>query len=125
MLLLMSMFFSIIGFSQSGPNKTEKINADSLTNSTAKSRINLSSKVSLKIFPNPATNKISLQVSGFKQGLVMVKISDEKGNIHSADSRLLTTNDNEITMFLQLRQGVYFVSVTQQNRSVKKRLLVL
>ena len=85
----------------------------------------VSSKLTIKIYPNPAINKIALQVSGFKPGLVMVKILDDKGILYTNDNRLLTTSEDEIAMFLQLKRGVYFVIISQQNKSVRKKLMVL
>ena len=124
MLLSFGILATNFCISQTSPNKNTSKNSDSASTNTIKLPGN-NPKLTLKIFPNPATNKISLQVTGFNPGLVMVKIVDEKGVLHSNDNRLLTTNDNEINMFLQLPKGIYYVSIIQQNKAIKKRLMVL
>ena len=124
MLLGLGLYAPNICISQTIGNK----NPAKIVDTTLKNSIKLPnniSKLTLKIYPNPAKNKIALLVTGFNPGLVLVKIMDEKGNLHSSDQRLLTTNDDEINMFLQLHQGVYYVQITQQNKTIKKRLLVL
>lgn len=85
----------------------------------------LSSNTTLKIYPNPAKNKITLNVAGFEPGLALVKITDAKGKILRADNRLLTNGTEDIAMFLLLQPGIYFISVSEKNKVVKKKLIVL
>jgi hypothetical protein len=80
---------------------------------------------SLKVYPNPAKNKVSLQVKGFEPGMATVKITDTKGKVWREDNRLLTNGNEEIAMFLLLRPGVYFIAVSEKRKIVKKKLLVL
>ena len=81
-------------------------------------------KLSLKIYPNPAKNKISLQVTGFDAGPAIVKINDVKGKLCRQDNRLLTSSTDEITMFLFLTPGIYFISVSEKAKTIKKKLVV-
>ncbi len=80
---------------------------------------------SLKIYPNPAKNKISLSVTGFEPGMAIVKITDTKGKVWREDNRLLTNGTEEIAMFLLLQPGIYFISVSEKNKVVKKKLIIL
>jgi hypothetical protein len=79
---------------------------------------------SVNIYPNPAKNKISLQVQGFDPGIIQVKITDTKGKLCRLDNRLLTNGREEIAMFLSLIPGIYFVSLNQQNKVIKKKLVI-
>ncbi len=79
----------------------------------------------LKVYPNPAKNKITLSVTGFEPGMTVVKITDAKGKIWRADDRLLTNGTEEITMFLLLQPGIYFISVSEKNKVLKKKLIIL
>ena len=124
LMVFVCAFTTSICFCQPAVNTTLALNKDSLINSTKKIPVILSLKPGLKIYPNPARNKITLLVSGFRPGMVIVKILDEKGNLQSKDNRLLTSNEEEIMMFLQLRTGIYFVFISQQNKTVKNKLMV-
>ncbi len=124
-LLLLTIFGANICFCQSLKNNNSVEAADSMYIGTKKIPVIISSKLSLKIYPNPARNKVALEVTGFKPGMVMVKILDDKGILYANDNRLLTASADEITMFLQLKQGIYFITISQQNKSVRKKLMVL
>ncbi|MEO7486939.1 MAG: T9SS type A sorting domain-containing protein [Ferruginibacter sp.] len=79
---------------------------------------------SVNIYPNPAKNKISMQVQGFDPGIIQVKITDTKGKLCRQDNRLLTNGREEIAMFLSLIPGIYFVSLNQKDKVVKKKLVI-
>lgn len=77
------------------------------------------------IYPNPAKNRVSLQVTGFEPGIVSVKITDTKGKLWRNDNRLLTNGQEEIAMYLSLAPGFYFVALSQKNKSIKRKLIIL
>ena len=79
----------------------------------------------LKLYPNPAKNKITLQVKGFETGMITVKIIDEKGKLQRQDSRLLVAGDEEVVMFLALKPGIYYAMVVQNGKLAKKKLVIL
>ena len=124
-LLISSYFFALHCFCQPVENK------DSLSKSTdnqyAAKNTHLPDAAisSLKIYPNPAKNKISLSVTGFEPGMAVVKITDTKGKIWREDNRLLTNGTEEIAMFLLLQPDIYFISVSEKNKVVKKKLIIL
>src|SRR5947209_6114666 len=62
----------------------------------------------LSIYPNPAKNKITVQVKNFKPGMVSVKVLDLKGKVVKEDMRLLINGSEDIIMFLMLKAGLYF-----------------
>lgn len=82
-------------------------------------------EASLILYPNPARNKVSIKVKGFEAGMVVVRVIDTKGKVWREDNRLLTSGEEEIQMFLQVKTGVYFISVTEKNKDARKRLIVL
>lgn len=124
-LLILSSFIVLNCFCQSAENK------GSLPKSTdsqyaAKMTQSPGMKISsFKIYPNPAKNKVSLSVTGFEPGIALVKITDTKGKIWRQDNRLLTNGSEEIAMFLLLQPGIYFISVSEKNKVVKKKLMIL
>ncbi len=80
---------------------------------------------SLIIYPNPAKNKVFLQVTGFEAGIAQVKITDTRGKLWKQDSRLLISGQEEIAMFLSLTPGIYFISITEQSKVIRKKLVIL
>ncbi|MEO7767285.1 MAG: T9SS type A sorting domain-containing protein [Ferruginibacter sp.] len=82
-------------------------------------------KPALTIYPNPANNKIVLQVKNFEPGMVSVKLMDIKGKLVREDERLLTNGTEEITMFLMLKAGIYFIIVGEPGKSARKKLVML
>jgi hypothetical protein len=89
------------------------------------SSLSAEEKISLKVYPNPAKNKIAIAVKGFEPGMVIVKIIDTKGKIWREDNRLLTDGNEEIPMFLQLKPGIYFISVSENRKISRKKLIIL
>ena len=78
----------------------------------------------LVIYPNPAKNKITLQVKHFEPGIATVKILDLKGKLVREDQRLITNGSEDIVMFLMLKAGVYFILVSEPGKTVRKKLVV-
>ena len=65
-----------------------------------------------------------MEVKGFEPGMAIVKIIDTKGKVWRVDNRLLTNGNEEIPMFLQLNPGIYFISVTEKEKTSKKKLII-
>lgn len=79
----------------------------------------------IKVFPNPAKNKIILQVKGFVTGMASVKIIDTRGHLQREDNRLLITGDEEVVMFLSLQPAIYYILMQQKGKIAKKKLVIL
>ena len=126
MKIYLIIFFSLFimqGFAQIDTTKDNIIkitSSDNLKETNKKEDI----KTSLKVYPNPARNKITLDVAGFDAGIVTVKITDTKGKIWREDNRLLTNGNEEIVMFLMLPSGIYFISINEKAKIIKKKLIV-
>lgn len=124
-LLTLSCCFSLVCFSQPTIKTDTVVKTAFLPLIVKGTSAQVGVKPSFKIYPNPAKNKVSLQVTGFVTGIATVKIIDTKGKIVREDKRLLTDGTDEINMFLQLSPGIYFISINEKNKVVKKKLVVL
>ena len=124
-LVLMSCFTSFFCFSQPDTAKNTSVKPVSIQHLTKDSSFTTDEKTSLKIYPNPAKNKISIAVTGFEPGMVVVKIIDTKGKVWREDNRLLTDGTEEIPMFLQLKPGIYFISVNEKRKISRKKIIIL
>jgi Secretion system C-terminal sorting domain len=82
-------------------------------------------KADAVVYPNPARNKVSLQVTGFDPGMVSIRIIDISGAVLKEESRLLITGDDEeIVLFFFLPAGIYFITMQEQDKWVRKKLIV-
>lgn len=81
-------------------------------------------KPELSIYPNPAKNKITIQVKHFDPGMAIVKVLDIKGKLVREDNRLLTNGTEDIIMFLMLKAGIYFILVTEPGKVARKKLVM-
>jgi hypothetical protein len=77
------------------------------------------------IYPNPAKNKITLQVKQFDPGMAKVQVLDIRGKLVKEDSRLLTNGTEDIVMFLMLKAGIYFIQVAEGTKVVRKKIVLL
>ena len=124
-LLFFAGFSALQCFCQSIENKDSLLKSAENEYALKNNRPTDAATTALKIYPNPAKNKITLQVSGFEPGMAQVKITDTKGKVWREDDRLLTNGTEEIAMFLLLKPGIYFIAVSEKNKIVKKKLVVL
>jgi hypothetical protein len=125
LMIVISCFISSFCFSQPDLNNDSSARPISIQHATKDSSLSPAEKTSLKVYPNPAKNKVSLGVTGFDPGIATVKIIDTKGKIWREDNRLLTNGAEEIAMFLMLKAGIYFISVTEKGKTAKKKLIIL
>ena len=82
-------------------------------------------KPEIAIYPNPAKNKITLQVKQFDPGMATVQVLDLRGKMVKEDSRLLTNGTEDIVMFLMLKAGIYFIQVVEGTKVVRKKIVLL
>lgn len=79
----------------------------------------------ISIYPNPAKNKITIQVKNFDPGMVSVKVLDTKGKLVREDIRLLTNGTEEIVMFLMLKAGIYIIIISEPGKIARKKIVML
>ena len=79
----------------------------------------------IKIYPNPATDQITVEVSMEADNDVQVSIMDAAGRVAVQSNRTMSKGDNQIQMDLsRLNNGIYFVQV-RNGELVKTRKLVV
>jgi hypothetical protein len=123
LLFIFCCLYTCCCFAQALPS-ADSIPNTAVSNTIPEKIVKTEDQASVKIYPNPAKNKISLQVQGFEPGIAQVKITDTKGKLCRQDNRLLTNGQEEIAMFLSLMPGIYFISINQKDRMVKKKLVI-
>ena len=103
----------------------DSIQANPLFKQKNNDSLQASNKAQLNIYPNPAKNKVTLEVKGFEAGTASVRIMDSKGKLLRDDSRLLTNGSEDIIMFLMLQPGIYFIIVSEKGKVARKKLVIL
>ena len=81
-------------------------------------------KPSARLFPNPAANKVEIEISGFDPGFVQLQIIDNSRKILREDKRLLLTGNELIMVMFSLQPGLYYIVVKQEKKMCKRKLVV-
>ena len=86
---------------------------------------NLSMDNSVEVFPNPATNQITIQFTTATKQNVVIEIKNELGQrVKMIGSKQLTIDKNEmIVNIADLPAGVYFVQIQDQNNTINKKFI--
>jgi hypothetical protein len=81
-------------------------------------------KPSARLFPNPAINKIEVEIKGFDPGFVQVQIMDNNRLLVREDKRLLLSGNEIIMVMFSLKPGLYFVTIKQNEKLCKRKLII-
>ncbi len=80
----------------------------------------------LSLFPNPATDKVTVKVNASKSEPVTVQITDINGRVLTTQHYLLTNGEQNITVALNgMAKGAYVLSVQDNNGLIATRSLVV
>jgi hypothetical protein len=126
--LLFFTFSGISGGFTQNPNAIGVPNSLKRTPTPIKSTKNDSLQASEKyfanIFPNPAKNKIEIEIKGFEPGFIQLQFFDTRGNSLRDDKRLLINGNEIIMVMFALQPGAYFLLLKQNEKILKKKLVV-
>ena len=125
-MLLLSFLGICTGFAQNPAGNDTLQNAATTTAVQKAGHDSLVAKeaASVKLFPNPAKNKVELEVKGFEPGMVQLQLISAAGKIVRNDSRLLFSGNENMVVMFALTPGIYFIVLKQNNKQVKKKMLV-
>jgi hypothetical protein len=76
------------------------------------------------VYPNPASEKITVQLKNKNDGITLIQIYDQLGRIIQTErfSNALSTGIIELN---NLSKGIYFIEVTSQNNLIgRKKMMV-
>ncbi len=80
----------------------------------------ITKKVQAKMIPNPVRQKAILQLKNFEPGIVLIEIVDTYGTKVYQEKRLIALKEeDEITLFLQMKNGAYWCFAKQQQKVAK------
>jgi len=81
-------------------------------------------KPSARLFPNPAANKVEIEIKGFDPGFVQVQIIDNNRTLVREDKRLLLSGNEIIMVMFSLQPGLYYVTIKQSEKICKRKLII-
>ena len=126
------LFFTFLGICcclAQQPSKTiDTINGkkDAVSNTLSVKTDSLAAKEkpSARLFPNPAKNKVEIEIKGFEPGYVKLQLLTNTGKLVREEKRLvLNGNETIIFMFSEI-PGLYYLLLKQGTQMLKNKLLV-
>ena len=81
-------------------------------------------KTTIRLYPNPAKNKVEIEINGFEPGFVQVMLIDHKGNKLRNDKRLVFGNKEIIVLMFSEKPGLYILALKQNGKYVKASLVI-
>ncbi len=86
--------------------------------------ISIKENPSIRLYPNPAKNKIEIDIKAFAAGYVQVLLMDKSGNIVRDEKRLMYNGNETITFMFSEMPGLYFLLLKQGQIKVKSKLII-
>lgn len=78
----------------------------------------------MRLFPNPAKNKVEIEIAGFKPGFIQILLVDKTGQFIRNEKRLVYSGDEIIALMFSVEPGLYFVLLKQQDIRLKAALVI-
>jgi len=79
---------------------------------------------SIRIYPNPAKNKIEIEIRGFDPGFVQVQLVDVQGKTVREEKRLVINGNEMIVFMFSEKPGLYVVILKQGAIKLRSKLLI-
>ncbi len=76
------------------------------------------------MYPNPAKNKVDMEIKGFDPGYVKIQLVDNRGKLIREDKRLVFSGDEIIVLMFSEKPGLYFLLLKQGTKSVRNKLVI-
>jgi len=103
---------------------TVKQNTVVVPPSLKKDSVAVTVKPAVRLFPNPAKNKVEIEIKGFEPGDVQVQLIDKSGKLVRNDKRIVFSGNETIVLMFAEKAGLYFLLVKQGGKSVRSKLII-
>lgn len=94
------------------------------TNVEKKDSSVIKERPAIRVFPNPAKNKVEIEIKGFEPGNVQVQLLDKSGKPVRNDKRIVFSGNETIVLMFSEKPGLYFLLVKQGNKNVRSKLII-
>lgn len=102
----------------------EILPSDSLQKTATSDSLSGKEKPLIRLFPNPAVNKVKIEIKGFDPGFVRVQIISNTGTVLRDDQRLVFSGNEIITLMFSIEPGLYFLTVKQNKKHASAKLVI-
>lgn len=128
---IISLFFTFSGicscFSQDMQKRTDSVAIQHKVANTLPLKtdsIQVKAKALVRLYPNPARNKVEIEIKGFAPGYIKLQLLNNTGKIIREEKRLALTG-NELIMFMFSEvPGLYYLLLKQGRQTIKNKLIV-
>lgn len=86
--------------------------------------VGLTEKPFVRLFPNPAKNKVEIELKGFYPGYITVQLLDNNGKMRRADKPLVFTGNEIIVFMFSEKPGLYFIWLKPGNKKLRTKLVI-
>lgn len=100
------------------------ISSDSLRKPATSDSLSGKEKPLIRLFPNPAVNKVEIEIKGFDPGFVRVQIINNTGTVLRDDQRLVFTGNEIIILMFSIDPGLYFLTIKQNRKQARAKLVI-
>lgn len=94
------------------------------TNANKIDSLAVKEKPFVRLFPNPAKNKVEIQVKGFDPGYVQVQLLNNDGKLLREEKRLVFGGNETIVLMFSQTPGLYFLLLKQHDKKLKNKLVI-
>lgn len=116
------------GFSQKPPEITDSVvvkqNAVENVRPAKKDSAVVIEKASVRLYPNPAKNKVEIEIKGFDPGNIQLQLIDKNGKLVRNDKRTVFSGNETIILMFSEKPGLYFLFLKQGDKNLKSKLII-
>ena len=77
--------------------------------------VDFSKRISVSIYPNPASNKTTLDINSEKEDNVLIQVTDVVGRLHKSFNQAVVQGNNAISLdAASLPNGIYFIRLNDE-----------
>ena len=86
--------------------------------------IKVKEKFSVHVFPNPAKNKVEIEINGFEPGYVKLQLLNNAGKIIRQEKRQMFSQKETIIFMFSETPGLYYLVLKQGVQTLKNKLII-
>ncbi len=87
--------------------------------------LDLKENPAFRLYPNPAKNKVEIEIRGFAPGYILVQLIDKNGKLARNDKRLVFSGNEIIVFMFSEKPGLYIVLLKQGEYVIRSKLVIL
>ena len=86
--------------------------------------IKVKEKFSVHVFPNPAKNKVEIEINGLEPGYVKLQLLNNAGKIIRQEKRQMFSQKETIIFMFSETPGLYYLVLKQGVQTLKNKLII-